>query len=334
MVFEIRLDTPAGVNEVTSLSEEANTLHAWFKAPFTTLHKLFSQAQTLTEEIFNHQITIYNPGRQFPSVSITGTRCKLNCQHCAGRFLYPMQQITSPQDLVAFCKNLTRQNGVGCLISGGCDETGVVPLAPFLPALAKIKLSTDLFLNVHTGFLTDLQASELSQTGIDCASVDVVGDDSTIQMVYGLKHRTTKDYVSTLKALETVGISIAPHICVGLRNGELVSELDALQLIKSAINPRLLVIIALMPTKGTAMADSPPPQPYDVARVIAIARLLFPQTEIALGCMRPRGSIRRQMEQLAIQAGITRLVQPTKATLEYLEKNRYSINRRNACCVI
>ncbi|MFX1318682.1 MAG: radical SAM protein [Promethearchaeota archaeon] len=319
---------------MSSLSKGANNLRDWFEVSSTELTELFSHTQTLTEEAFNRQITIFHPGTEFPSISITGHHCKLNCQHCARHFLQAMHAITTPQNLIAFCEALDHRGGVGCLISGGCDDTGTVPLTPFLPALAHIKRSSNLFLNVHTGFLTDSQADELSQTGIDCASVDVVGDDSTIQLVYGLQQRTTKDYFTTLTALRKHRISTAPHICVGLRNGKLVGEFDALQLIKQTIEPRVIVIIALMPTKGTPMSNSPPPHPYDIARICAIARLLFPKTEIALGCMRPRGRIRHQTEQLAVQAGVTRLVQPTRATLQYLEKNDYTVIKHNACCVI
>jgi len=319
---------------MSSLSKGASNLRDWFRVPSTELMELFSYTQTLTEEAFKRQITIFNPGAEFPPISITGHQCQLNCQHCARHFIQSMHPITSPQKLITFCEELDRRGAVGCLISGGCDDTGAVPLTPFLPALAHLKRSTKLFLNVHTGFLTDSQAAELSQTGIDCTSVDVVGDDSTIQLVYGLKQRTTKDYFTTLAALRAHRISTAPHICVGLHHGKLVGEFDALQIIKHTIEPRCLVIIALMPTKGTPMSNCQPPHPYDIARVCAIARLFFPKTEITLGCMRPRGSIRRQTEQLAIQAGVTRLVQPTRATLQYLEKNGYTIKRQNACCVI
>ncbi|MHA2405398.1 MAG: hypothetical protein ACXADB_02960 [Candidatus Hermodarchaeia archaeon] len=318
---------------MTSPKMGDKTLFDWLNAPESHLDSLFSQARILTDETFNRQISVFRPDSHFPSVSITGTRCQLYCQHCAGRFLHQMHAINNPTELTSFCHNLAQQNGVGCLISGGCDDTGVVPLEPFLPAITEIKQSTSLYLNVHTGFLTETQANNLNQTGIDCASVDVVGDDSTIHTVYGLQHRTTADYISTLQALDTSGLPTAPHICVGLLNGKLAGELNALQLIKSTIIPKLLVIIALMPTKGTPMVDSPPAQPFDVARICALARLLFPQTEIALGCMRPRGGIRHQMEKLAIEAGITRLVQPTNATLQYLEKNEYTVNTQKACCV-
>jgi uncharacterized radical SAM superfamily protein len=244
-----------------------------------------------------------------------------------------MHPVSTPQELISFCQKIAHQKKDGCLISGGCDETGVIPLSPFFPAMKIIKESTNLFLNIHTGFLTDSQAKALSSTGIDCASVDIVGSDHTIETIYGLTQRTTKDYELTLQALNKERITTAPHICVGLQNGKLVGELNALHLIKTNIQPRLLVIIALMPTKGTPMAADSPAKPHDIARICAITRLLFPTTEIALGCMRPRGAIRREIEQLAIQAGITRLVQPTKATLQYLQKNGFSTETRTACCV-
>jgi uncharacterized radical SAM superfamily protein len=245
-----------------------------------------------------------------------------------------MHAITQPTNLLTFCQELDQRNGVGCLISGGCDSTGLIPLAPFLPVLTEIKQTTRLFLNIHTGFLTNSTASELAKTGVDCASVDIVGDEQTLHSVYGLTTRSTTDYSTTLKALKKAKLDVAPHICVGLNHGQLTGELAGLQLIHSILQPKTLVIIALMPTQYTPMETCPPPSPLDVARVCAISRLFFPESEIALGCMRPRGVIRQEYEQLAIQAGITRLVLPTKATIHYLQKNRYSIQAQNTCCVV
>lgn len=245
-----------------------------------------------------------------------------------------MHAIPSPDDLLTFCQDLAQRNGVGCLISGGCDSDGNIPLNPFLPVLTEIKQTTRLFLNVHTGFLTDSDAEGLARTGIDCASVDIVGDETTLHTIYGLNHRSTIDYATTLHALKNAKLPVAPHICVGLDHGQLSGELAGLQLIHSILHPNVLVIIALMPTQGTPMANSPPATPLDVAKVCALSRLLFPECEIALGCMRPRGAVRRELEQLAIHAGVTRLVLPTKATIQYLQDNGYTIRTMNACCVI
>ncbi len=319
---------------MTSINDALTNLQYWIKTPASNLDALFKQARAKTDEVFHRQVTLYTPGQHFPSISITGKQCDLHCQHCAGRFLHHMQSITSPSDLLSFCQKLAQKNGVGCLISGGCDSTGTIPLSPFLPVLKEIKETTNLFLNVHTGFLTNSEARDLAQTGIDCASVDVIGDEATLHSIYGLTDRTINDYASTLIALDKNKLAVAPHICVGLYHGQLVGELAALQLIKAILKPRLLVIIALMPTQGTPMAKTRPTSPSDVARICAIARLLFPKCEIALGCMRPRGVVRRKMEILAVKAGVNRLVLPTKTTMKYLEKNDYLISTQKACCVI
>ncbi len=42
------------------------------------------------------------------------------------------------------------------------------------------------------------------------------------------------------------------------------------------IKPAALVIIAFMPIHGTAMAETPPPEPIDIAKVVALARANVP----------------------------------------------------------
>jgi len=309
-------------------------LRRWFQAPAGELGPLFKLARRLTDAHFGRRVQLFAPGKRFPSISITGPRCQLGCLHCGGHFLRHMRPLTDPESLLAFCLQLAAGGGRGCLISGGCDGQGRVPLGPFLPALTQIKRTTELFINVHTGLLSREEAQRLAETGIDCASVDVVGDDETIHQVYGLRGYTTADYKSTLQALDTHGVSVAPHICVGLRFGRLSGELAALQLIRASLSPSVLVIIALMPTEGTAMATVQPPANHDIARVCALARLLFPETEIALGCMRPRGAQRREMERLAVEAGVTRIALPTQSTIGYLKEKRYTSTMLEACCVV
>ncbi len=309
-------------------------LRKWFTAPITELEPLFHKARRITDAAFGRCVSFFAPSDAFPSISITGRSCKLDCQHCGGRYLRHMKPLTRPNQLISYCQNIAANKGVGCLISGGCDTEGRVPLLPFLPAIREIKQSTSLYINVHTGFLTVDEARYLAETGIDCASVDIVGDDDTIHQVYGLPHRSTKDYRATLQALNSSGVLISPHICVGLHFGKLVGELDALQIIHETIAPSTIVIIALVPSQETAMESITPPANHDIARVCAIARVLFPKTEIALGCMRPRGKTRQEMERLAVNAGVTRIAVPTQSTVKYLESNGYKTYAQQACCVV
>lgn len=309
-------------------------LRKWFTAPLTELGQLFHQARQITDETFGRRVSLFIPNDTFPAISITGSFCKLDCKHCGGRYLRHMKPLTRPNQLISFCQNLAANQGLGCLISGGCDSDGRVPILPFLPAIREIKQSTELYINVHTGFLTNNEAQLFAEAGIDCASVDVVGDDDTIHQIYGLPGRSTQDYRATLLALSSHNILTSPHICVGLQFGKLVGELDALQIIRETTTPSTIVIIALMPSQETAMEATSPPVNHDIARVCAIARVLFPETEIALGCMRPRGKARQEMERLAIEAGVTRVAIPTQSTLKYLEDNSYSTSAQRTCCVV
>src|SRR5271157_4359798 len=44
----------------------------------------------------------------FSSISVTGTRCALNCRHCGGKVLETMHSAIAPEDLFALCSKLKR----------------------------------------------------------------------------------------------------------------------------------------------------------------------------------------------------------------------------------
>ena len=101
------------------------------------------------------------------------------------------------------------------------------------------------------------------------------------------------------------------------------------------ISPSLIVLIALIPPKNSETIFKKP-HPEDIAKVIATIRFVFPQTEISLGCMRPRGDIKIDIEKYAIKAGITRIEIPSKSTLKWLKKINPEISLKfySACCAI
>jgi uncharacterized radical SAM superfamily protein len=103
-----------------------------------------------------------------------------------------------------------------------------------------------------------------------------------------------RDYVQSLKALTATRLNVVPHVIVGLNRDNLDSEFHALEIIKENSTPAAVVIIAFMPIHGTEMANTPPPQPLDIAKVVAAARQMFPSTPLVLGCMRPKAKIERK----------------------------------------
>jgi hypothetical protein len=266
----------------------------------------------------------------FPTVSVTGTACALNCKHCGGKVLETMQPATKPDTLLALAANLKQQGALGCLISGGCLPNGSVPLKPFLTAIEKIKRELGLIVFVHTGIIDAATAKALKNAGVDAALIDVIGSDETIKKTCNL-NVTVKDYANSLNAMQQAGLTLVPHVIVGLDQGKLKGELDALKLI-AAVRPSAVVVIAFMPIPGTAMAEVKPPQPADIAKVTAAARLMFPRAPLALGCVRPKGKHRAETDVLALNAGVDAIAFPSEEAIRYAETQGYEIRFSSYCC--
>ena len=275
------------------------------------------------------ELKFYYPLPRFPNISVTGTRCALNCAHCNGYYLVGMTGAETPSRLKRLCTKLDADGAIGLLVSGGSNIHGRVLLDGFYGALRWVKENTDLIINVHTGLLDAETAEKISSTGIDIASVDVVGSDDTIRRVYGL-NATVEDYWNTLEALVNAGVPhVVPHICVGLDFGEIRGEAVALDMAKK-LDSELIVILGLIPTAGTTMETVEPPSSEDIAKVVAAARLLCPKSDIALGCMRPRND-KAKMERLAVNAGVNRIVLPSKSTVD-LVQTEFSVKQLDGCC--
>ncbi len=266
----------------------------------------------------------------FPTISVTGKSCALNCKHCGGRVLETMFPATTPEKLFKLCMHLKSKGALGCLISGGCLPNGSVPLGKFIDAIERIKRELGLTVFVHTGIIDFETAERLGNTGVDAALIDVIGSDETIKEIYKL-NITVEDYEDSLKALHDAGIAFVPHVIVGLHYGKLKGELQALRMILKH-QPSALVIIAFMPIRGTEMENVEPPKPTEIAKVTAAARIMFPKTPLTLGCMRPKGKHRTETDILAIKAGVNGIAFPTEEAIKFAEKQGYATAFSSLCC--
>jgi len=266
----------------------------------------------------------------FPTISVTGRGCALKCKHCGGKVLDTMYSATTPKKLLELCTQLKRKGALGCLISGGCLPNGSVPIGKFVDAIKKVKRELGLVVFVHTGIIDFDAAEKLRNAGVDAALIDIIGSDETIREIYNLNVKV-EDYENSLKALRESGIAFVPHIIVGLHHGKLKGESYALEII-SRYKPSALVIIAFMPIHGTEMANVEPPKPLDIAKVITAARLIFPQTPLVLGCMRPKGEHRIKTDILAIEAGVNAIAFPTEEATKFAENQGYETVFSSLCC--
>ncbi len=241
-----------------------------------------------------------------------------------------MYPATTPEKLYSLCGKLKAEGALGCLISGGCLPDGSVPLDGFVEAIRRVKADFGLTIFAHVGVVDLERALRLKEAGVDAALIDILGADETIREIYNL-NLTVESYENALKALSQAGLPFVPHVIVGLHYGRLKGEFNALQMI-SRYKPSALVVIAFVPIHGTAMAHVEPPKPLDIARVLAVARRMFPETPIALGCMRPKGRHRAETDILAIKAGVNAIAFPAEEAIRFAESRGFEISFSFYCC--
>ncbi len=281
--------------------------------------------QSESEELF-----LYHPGKAFPAVSVTGDTCSLQCDHCRAHYLKGMRPVANAEDLIKLANELDAEGAEGMLISGGCDKDGKVPLGPFLPALKRIKLETRLQINLHTGLVGAEEASQIAASKADCISFDLVQDPEVIRERLHLSVGP-EAYASTLAALFSAGVKrVVPHLLVGLSGDKGGCEIAAIELAAS-FPIAGLVILALMPTRGTPMAGASPPSNGHLLKMIerAIDALDVP---VVLGCMRPRGNW--QLEVKAIELGVRRIAMPSPRTETWAKAHGYKLIERSSCCAL
>ncbi len=277
-------------------------------------------------ELFGKDIRFFM--EPFTPISLTGTRCSLECKHCNSHYLNHMLD-GSEGKLYTQVRFLKEKGAEGILLSGGSTENGSVPTYLNADEILKIKQEMSLKISAHTGIVNESQAHILSGY-LDMALIDVIGSDETIHDILGMD-ASTRDYENSLNALSNAGIPLAPHIIVGLHNGKLKGELNALETVRK-FDPEVVVIVVFIPTKGTALEGIAPPAVEDVVRVVTKARCIF-DVPLSLSCVRPGGRYRSMLDRYAILSGIDRIAVPSR--------NAYSISRelglniieiRKMCC--
>ncbi|RLI87823.1 MAG: hypothetical protein DRO76_01740 [Candidatus Altiarchaeales archaeon] len=292
--------------------------------------KLQEMAMELRYRNFGREIIFYR--KPFTPISITKTLCELSCKHCNTHYLEHMHQVDNSKDLIKLAKLLSKSDIKGIVLSGGSKKDGSVPIYNFKDAVKKIKEETSLIINAHTGILKEEQALIVSEF-LDSALTDVIGDRKTIKEILGLDYGL-EDYQRTLRYLRTFGVkNISPHIIVGLYYGKIRGELNALNIL-GEIDPDTIVIVVFIPTKGTEMGNIDPPDIEDVSRIISIARLMYPEKNISLSCVRPGGRYRLKLDREAILSGINKIAVPSKSAYETSKELGLDITeiRRSRCC--
>ncbi|MFZ2058926.1 MAG: radical SAM protein [Acidimicrobiales bacterium] len=270
-----------------------------------------------------------NP-RRFLPVSVTGSACALSCDHCQAKALDAMVSVRADQDLFSLAARLREQGSEGLLVSGGSTRAGGVPLLAHLGHIRRIREELGMKVIVHSGLVSPQLAAGLAASGVDGVMLDIIGADETLRDVYHLD-LTVADVDRSLGLLSGQGLRIIPHIVLGLHYGRFLGEHRALEMLL-CYPVSTLILVVLVPLAGTPMAKLPPPRVDQVADFFATARLAAPATTINLGCARPPGAVKRELDQAAIDLGLNGIAYPADGVIEYARSRGLTPRLFEYCC--
>ena len=149
------------------------------------------------------------------------------------------------------------------------------------------------------GMLSEDQARRLAEAGLTAYNHNL---DSS-EEYYG-EIITTRSYTDRLATIENVrraGLSVCCGGIVGM--GETDDDRIAFLHTLATLDPQpeSVPINALVPVKGTPLAERPPLDPFDFVRMIACARILMPAARVRLSA--GRLSLSDEAQALAFLAG-------------------------------
>jgi uncharacterized radical SAM superfamily protein len=268
---------------------------------------------------------------EFASISVTGTACALSCEHCKTNVLHGMADLRKHDgSLFDLCADLASKGARGVLISGGSDKRGRVPLLAHVPDMIRVRRELGLAIRVHTGLPDEETCAALGEADIDGAMIDVIGHRDTMRDVYHLD-ADPEDYENSLAWLEKYKVPTIPHIILGLHFGKMLGEDRALEMIVRH-PPKILVLVVLMPLTGTPMMGVTPPSLEEIGAFFETSRKALPSTPVMLGCARPMGNVKVEIDRLAVNAGLNGIAYPANGIVEYARQAGLRPQFINACC--
>lgn len=268
--------------------------------------------------------------RRFLPVSVTGNSCSLGCDHCGSKVLDGMVSVRLEEDLFAVARRLSSQGSEGILLSGGSARNGQVPLLPHLRHIPRIHDELGMKVIAHTGVVGPELAAALASSGVDGVMLDIIGANETIRDVYHLD-LTVDDFDRALGLLAEQELRIIPHIVLGLHYGRFLGEYRALEMLV-AHPVSTLILVVLVPLVGTPMAGLTPPPVAEVSEFFGQARIAAPTLPINLGCARPLGAMKTELDQAAIDQGLNGIAYPADGAIDYARRRGLEPRLYEYCC--
>ncbi|WP_241738945.1 biotin synthase BioB [Pontibacter beigongshangensis] len=142
------------------------------------------------------------------------------------------------------------------------------------------------------GMLTEYQAQRLKEAGLYAYNHNLDTSEEHYDKI--ITTRTYNDRLDTLEHVREAGISVCSGGIIGLgeTDEDRIGMLHTLATLPQ--HPESVPVNALVPVKGTPLAEQPRVSVWEMVRMIATARILMPQAMVRLSAGREQMSVTEQ----------------------------------------
>ena len=173
--------------------------------------------------------------------------------------------------------------------------------APFEAMLAMVRGVRELGMEacVTAGMLSDSQAQRLAEAGLTSYNHNL--DTSPEHYNRIITTRTFQERLETLQRVRKAGISMCCGGIIGM--GETLTDRASLLQVLATMSPHpeSVPINALVAVEGTPLEDQASVEPLELVRMVAVARILMPQSRVRLSA--GRETMSQEAQVLCLLAG-------------------------------
>ncbi|WP_158828413.1 biotin synthase BioB [Mucilaginibacter lacusdianchii] len=270
--------------------------HDWTKEEISEIY------HTPILDLIFRAATIHRENQDYGEVQISSLisvktgGCPEDCAYCPQAARYQtgvnVHAILPKEEVVAAAQK-AKAGGASRLCMGAAWRE-VRDNRDFDKVIDMVKAVNELDMEVccTLGMLTEAQAQRLADAGLYAYNHNLDTSEEDYKRI--ITTRTYDERLQTLEHVRKAKISVCSGGIIGL--GETVE--DRISMLKTLSNlpkhPESVPVNALVPVKGTPLADQPRVSVWDMVRMIATARIIMPKTVVRLSAGRTEMSVVEQ----------------------------------------
>ena len=236
-------------------------------------------------------------------LSVKTGGCPEDCSYCPQSSKYDTgvdaEKMLDVNSVIASAKRAKELGSTRFCMGAAWREVKDGPMFDRVVDMVKGVKDLGLEACVTLGMLNESQAKKLADAGLDAYNHNL--DTSRENYKSIIKTRTFDDRLRTLDNVRKAGITVCSGGIIGM--GETTD--DRCEMLRTLANlapqPESVPINALVPVEGTPLANMKPVDPFDLVRMIAVARILMPASRVRLSA--GRTSLTREAQMLCMMAG-------------------------------